>query len=144
MLHFLKFIILAIVLTSYEAGACAEGKKEGFRIFVSFSMPESVLIKLDKIASQIGAKLIIRGLKDNSFKETVTYLKGKAVEIDPKSFEQFDIKQVPAFVISDGNKYDKLVGNVSAVYVLDKFINEGELKEQSQNYFKRLSNYESH
>lgn len=119
--------------------------KDGFRIFVSFSMPESLLLSLDKTAQQIGAKLVIRGLKNNSFKETISYIKnlnnkGMIIDIDPKAFSAFDVKHVPSFVINEGEKFDKITGNLSIPYVLEQFLDKGALKDKAEIFIKRLKN----
>ncbi len=108
-------------------------------------MPETLLVSLDWQARKIGAKLAIRGLKNNSFKETFSYIKSMndkalAIDIDPKSFEEFGITQVPAFVINQGDSYDKIVGNVSTAYVLKLFAEKGDLKEKAADYLRRLEN----
>jgi conjugal transfer pilus assembly protein TrbC len=119
-------------------------KRNGLLIFVSFSMPSSLLIKLDEIARKAGGKLIIRGLKNNSFKETIAYIKqmqsqGIAVDIDPQAFECFDVQLVPAFVLSEGLKYDKITGNVSVRYALEQFVQHGDLSAKAKEYLKRLA-----
>lgn len=118
-------------------------QKEGLFIFVSFSMPKSLLEKLDTLAKKANGKLLIRGLKNNSFKETILHIKsikkeGIGIDIDPNAFVAFEIKQVPAFVISDGRKFDKLIGNVSVRYALEKFEHHGELKKEAKEYLERL------
>lgn len=159
MLHHVAILILMIAFNALEIitfptksyaenkinSFCPNIKKEGFRIFISFSMPESLMINLDQQAKKIGAKLVIRGLKNNSFKETFSYVKsmnekGMVIDIDPKSFEEFDITQVPAFVINQNNQYDKLVGNVSIAYVLKQFAEIGDLKDLASEYLRRLEN----
>jgi type-F conjugative transfer system pilin assembly protein TrbC len=127
-----------------------EGKslkaKDGFYIFVSFSLPKTLLKNLDKAAKKIGAKLVIRGLKDNSFKETLKHIKGIkhegiTIDIDPESFRQFGITHVPSFIVSQGTKYDKLVGNTSIGYVLNRCAEEGQTTLLSKEYLRRFKNY---
>ena len=119
--------------------------KEGLYIFVSFSLPNIVLENLDKAAQNCGAKLVIRGLKDNSFKETLNYIKGIrqegiTIDIDPESFRQFGITHVPAFVLSQGAKYDKIVGNISMIYVLNRYASKGDTAVLAKEYLRRLEN----
>jgi conjugal transfer pilus assembly protein TrbC len=119
--------------------------KEGLYIFVSFSLPKTLLENFDKAAKKIGAKLVIRGLKDNSFKETLSYIKGIkqegiTVDIDPESFRQFGITHVPAFIVSQGTNYDKIVGNISIAYVLNKYTEEGNTTFLSKEYLERFKN----
>lgn len=139
MLH----LLIILFFISFNAFACESLNKEGLRIFVSFSMPKQTLVNLDQISQKIGAKLVIRGLKNNSFKETFEFSKslskrGVVIDIDPKSFEKYKITQVPAFVINNGDKYDKLTGNVNIAHTLKEFTSSGELKEEAMKYFKRL------
>ena len=120
--------------------------QEGLWIFVSFSMPKNLLAKYDKVARHIGAKLVIRGLKNNSFKETIDFIKeigpqGASIAIHPQIFRKFKVNSVPSFVINSANIYDKLTGNVTISYVLDKFINQGDLSKQAQDYRLRLETY---
>lgn len=140
--------------------SCFQNKKDNefkpktkFRIFVSFGVPESVLLNLDKVARKIGAKLVIRGLKNNSFKETISTIKamneshssdtsqsGVVIDIDPKAFEEFGVHAVPSFVLSNGHKFDKIVGNLSIPYVLGKFADSGDLKDEAKQFLNRLKN----
>jgi conjugal transfer pilus assembly protein TrbC len=126
-----------------------EGKslkaQDGFYIFVSFSLPKTLLENLDKAAKKIGAKLVIRGLKDNSFKETLNYIKGIkqegiTIDIDPESFRQFGITHVPAFIVTQDTKYDKIVGNISIAYALNKCASEGDTTLLSKEYLHRFKN----
>ncbi len=142
--------IVEQVLADYgkvKQKSCSDSiQKKSLLIFVSFSMPQNLLKNYDDIARKLGAKLVIRGLKDNSFKETIQYLKnvktsGIMVDIDPTSFERFNVNLVPSFVLSDGHSYDKLVGSVSIVYALEKFANNGELKIQAKDLLSKLSHY---
>ena len=136
--------ILSFANLSFATG-CSIPKKEGLRIFVSFSMPEALLVSLDQQARKIGAKMVIRGLKNNSFKETFAYIKsmnekGLVIDIDPKAFEEFEVTQVPSFVLNDANSFDKLTGNVSMAYALKEFAEKGDLPEKAKEYLRRLEN----
>ena len=147
MLHLVMIRMLILVVLSFSSAVfatdCATPRKEGLRIFVSFSMPSELLVSLDKQAKKIGAKLIIRGLKNNSFKETVSYIKtineqGVIIDIDPKAFTEFDITQVPSFVLNSGTSFDKITGNLSIAYVLKEFSEKGDLPEKAAEYLGRL------
>lgn len=121
-----------------KQSTCPEKRQEGFYIFVSLSMPKSLLEAYDKLAKQIGAKLVMRGFKNNSFKETVQFTKEMAIQVDPVSFKKFGITYVPSFVLSNNNQFDKLVGNVSIKYALEQFEAKGDLKNKAKEYLKRL------
>lgn len=129
-----------------------QGSYQGLYIFVSFSMPKTLLNQYDKIARHLGAKLVIRGLKNNSFKETIAYIKeinaqGTVIEINPQMFKEFEINLVPAFVMTDGDKdsnkaslkFDKLIGNVSIVYAIEKFVSQGDLSTLAKSYSDKLA-----
>lgn len=96
-------------------------------IFVSFSMPEQSLRQWLNDAHKIGASVVIRGLKNNSFKETAIMMsklladdKAGGVDLNPVAFQEFKITQVPAVVVMDENShdYDVVYGNVSLDYAL--------------------------
>jgi conjugal transfer pilus assembly protein TrbC len=138
--------VVSEILAKYQqlkSTATYSKTKDGLYIFVSFSMPQSLLETLDKTARQIGARLVIRGLKNNSFKETLSYIKeikkeGIMIDINPVLFEDFAVNLVPAFVVVEGKQYDKIVGNVSIPYVLEQFANSGDTKASSSQIMKRL------
>lgn len=121
-----------------KQNSCSQNKKDGFYIFVSLSMPKNILEQYDQIAKQIGAKLVIRGFKNNSFKETIEVTQKLVCQVDPVAFKKFNITSVPSFVLSDDDQFDKLVGNVSIKYALEQFEQQGELKEKAKDYLKRL------
>lgn len=81
-------------------------------LFLSFSMPESLLLGLADQAAQFDIPVVIKGLVKNDFKQTVAtfsrlshtaqkqHLNFKGVSIDPVWFTQFNITAVPALVVS--------------------------------------------
>lgn len=109
-------------------------------IFVSLSMPQSRLINLLQEAKSYGGLVVLRGLKNNSYKDTANFLQPiiKAAEagviIDPHLFEKYEVSKVPTFVLNDqiSKKYDKATGNVSLKYVLEEIGKVGELQSQAQ------------
>ncbi len=129
------------ILTGYDQmkkNSCPNNTKDGLRIFVSLSMSKNLLEQYDSIAKKIGAKLVMRGFKHNSFKETIQYTQKIAIEVDPVAFKKFGITSVPSFVLSDGGSFDKLVGNVSINYALTKFKDEGDLSAKAAEYLAKL------
>ena len=104
-------------LTSINQKANSNSK---IYIFISFSMPDAALKNYAAEAEQLGAILVMRGLKNNSFFET----KAKADElaimfnIDPNLFEKYQITSVPAIIVDnhqDQNKEQikKLTGHIA-------------------------------
>lgn len=93
-------------------------------IFVSLSMPEHALQSLYHEAEQMGATLILRGLKNNSFKQTAETLKSLkiSVQIDPELFKKYHIENVPAFVLVGQDDFHILNGNVTLEYAKKKLL----------------------
>jgi type-F conjugative transfer system pilin assembly protein TrbC len=122
-------------------------------VFISLSQPEQGLIELGKQVKAANGALILRGLVDGSYKKTILALEnfidkaGIGVSIDPELFTKYQIKQVPTFVITEVSKacagnltcipasFDKLTGNVSLNYALDKFAQEGDLGQVMRQNF---------
>jgi len=81
-------------------------------VFVSFSMPDSLLVDLSEQAHAFHIPVVMRGLVENDFKKTLERLalvKAYAdknhnhfygIAIDPLWFEQFAIRSVPALVVT--------------------------------------------
>lgn len=98
-----------------------DSKKE-ILVFVSFSMPKLSLRELSKASKKYNAKLILRGIYKESFRKTAEKIleidkKGLSLEINPKLFKQYEIKQVPTFVlIEGGDEISRLSGNVTLEY----------------------------
>ncbi len=131
-----------------KQNSCALEKQDGLHIFISFSMPKTLLKQYDNIAKKIGAKLVLRGFKNNSFKETIHYIQeissqGIATEVNPVLFQKFSINLVPSFVLNDGDKFDKLVGNVSINHALERFNSSGDLAQNAKIYLERLKAHEN-
>lgn len=95
-----------------------------FLIFVSFSMLKSALQSLYADAKKHQAVLVLRGLKDGSFKATAEYLKALeiSVQIDPESFKKYQINRVPTIVALGDNKFDSISGNISFQYAKQKLL----------------------
>lgn len=77
-----------------------------FYIFISFSLPRKTLLNLLKDARKYGATLVLRGLKDGSFKKTMAELmelykheKGRVI-LDPTLFKRFNVTSVPTFLLA--------------------------------------------
>ena len=115
-----------------------------FMIFVSFSLPDSVLKALFEQSIKYNGRLVVRGLIDNSFPTTQKRLKalGITVDIDPPVFEKHDVKRVPTFVVSPSKKsieHDKVSGNISCTSALEMFAREGHFKDLSRGFMASSS-----
>ena len=109
--------------SSYLQEMAKSKKGEEILIFVSFSMPQEVLKNLNQDAQKYAATLILKGLVDNSFKQTVAKLKDfpSSVEIDPSAFEKYHITKVPTFIrVREGKEVARLSGNVTLSFAAQK------------------------
>lgn len=107
--------------------------EEHIFVFMSFSVPDEVWISLSKEMEKRGASFVIRGLPKNSFAELsqkIFSLKEKGVnvpiQVDPEKFKKYEIQDVPAFVYAKANKFDKVTGNISLKYALDRIKLKGD------------------
>ena len=130
----LEFLVKKLPETGKSCKNCSsqienidiKNPKDGILIFVSFSMPKASLIELNNQAQKYNATLVMRGIYKNSFREMRKKIleissDGLSINIDPKAFEQYNIKQVPTFVLIDKNKeINRLSGNVSVDYAYEK------------------------
>ena len=99
-------------------------------VFVSFSMPNIAIKELNDQAQKYGAKLILRGLHEQSFKKTAKKIleidkDGVKLDINPELFKKYGIKKVPTFIlIRNGKEVSQLSGNVSLEYAKSKLVEE--------------------
>lgn len=91
-------------------------------------MPRASLENLLKDASKHNAVLVMRGLKDDSFKKTAEFLQtfkdsqqGEVIEINPELFDIYQIKKAPVFILVKNNKQiNRLSGNVTLEFAARK------------------------
>lgn len=94
-------------------------------IFVSFSMSKESIKGWIAQAKKIGAAVYIRGLVNNSFKDTTKAVleliqdQPGGLLIDPTLFKKYSIAQVPAVVVTSGNSFDVVYGDVTLDYALE-------------------------
>jgi len=133
-----------------SASANMASRKSGAPLFVAFaslSMPEESLRKMIKDVAGAGGVVVFRGFTNNSSKQFVaglTKILGDkpgsiSMTIDPRLFRAYDIKRVPAYVVSSTDfelcegltcvtvppAFDKMTGNVTAGYALETFASDG-------------------
>ncbi len=93
-------------------------EREKILVFVSFSMPSQSLKRLTQECEKHHATLVLRGLKDNSFRKTMIFMKEQkfnhGVEINPDLFTRYKITKVPVFLLTkDNREIARLSGNIS-------------------------------
>ncbi|MDC0857582.1 type-F conjugative transfer system pilin assembly protein TrbC [Rickettsiales bacterium] len=125
-------------------------------VFVSSSMPQESLIQYADQVSKSGGVMVVRGFINGSMTNTVKFIKSLSEEgtraiIDPNVFRLFDIRQVPeVIVISNQNNcingkceqtplHDRIRGNVSLEYALEKISKEGDFaKVEAKKFLTNL------
>ncbi len=102
----------------------AEQNTNEYLIFVSLSMPRETLKSLYKEAEANRAVLILRGLKEQSFRKTGEYIKELEIglQINPDLFKKYHIQNLPTFIRIKGDEHDSLSGNVSLQFAKQKFL----------------------
>jgi conjugal transfer pilus assembly protein TrbC len=124
---------------------CGVFKEVDSPLFVcmSFSLKDSLWIEFSKEMEKIGGIFVLRGIPENSFKELAERIfelqsKGVSVpiQIHPKLFQNYAVQLVPAIVVADEDAYDKISGNVTLKFALEKMAREGETKAAKIVYQK--------
>jgi conjugal transfer pilus assembly protein TraW len=114
----------AIRTVDYEE-ECSEGNRNIY-YFLSFSMPEEIILRVMKDAVSINrgggerVSLVIRGFVGNDLRLTISHLykyflkvgDDLPIEVDPELFERFDIKAVPQILKIDGDKKGVIKGDL--------------------------------
>jgi len=123
-------------------------------VFISFSMPKTTLAQLSVQVRKAGGVLVLRGVVNNSIKETIAAMhdlskQGVPAIIHPKLFKMYNVRQVPAFVMHDPEYtrvhdekqtviIDKMAGNVTLDYVLRQFQSDGSYQDIAKAHLARL------
>ena len=130
-----------------------------FRIFVSSSMSKNLLKNYAIKVKQYGGVLVLKGLPSNSWRklsELVTEISGDkpelvAMQIDDEAFAQFNITQVPSFVLSkeedmfaENSKvtFDKVAGSIGIRRALEIFEEKGQLQDIARRKLKQGQGHE--
>ncbi len=111
--------------------------ENGITIFASFSLPDYVLEDLLRTASEHKARVVFNGLKKGTTRLPETQaainqmiVKGKfespLITIDPDSFSQYQVTQVPTIISREQARFAKMVGSFNV-----EFFSENLLKTRS-------------
>ena len=103
-----------------------QSSKEERVIFISKSIPKEALKAFAEFAKRQKARLVIRGMVNNSLLETATFVEeiGHPVDIDPPLFKRYSVNSVPMFLNLKGGKSYCLKGNVTADFAFSKLEEE--------------------
>ena len=102
------------------------------QVFVSFSMPERLLIATLTDSARLGIPATLNGLTHNSMMETATkvgllsnQVPNLILQIDPTAFERFGIHQVPALVVEKTGCFDVIYGHLPLMEGLNRIASHG-------------------
>jgi len=134
-------------LRSLQAAGAQGPSAGGVYVAVSLSMPPEALRALARDAHRAGARVVIRGLVDGSFKATLIKVRevfddrsAGGVAIDPQAFKAFAVTAVPTVIASSAEvqpcgalgcapaapAFDKVSGNISLEAALKLLADDGE------------------
>lgn len=83
-------------------------QEPALRIFVTLDMPQGSLRRLVDQAERAGAVLVLRGLKNQSMRQTVASVSDLLGQrkagwvIDPEAFERHGVEAAPTFLLTTG------------------------------------------
>lgn len=130
---FRKLITQGKATCSGCASSEAQSDEYPIRILISLSMPVSSLLALSEELNQVGGCFVLQGLPENSWTVLASKLieldeRGVAVPIliDPRLFEEWKVSQVPVFIVQEGDRYDKVSGNITLAKALELLAEKGE------------------
>ena len=125
-------------------------------VFVSYSMPQQVLMDWHKQVTKAGGVLVMRGMVNESMTETFAkateVFGGRTYAIDPSMFRMFAVDVVPKVVVLAEPiaachvpgcalvppKHDAMGGNVTLQFALAQFAESGASAAQAQTHLNNL------
>ena len=124
-----------------DAAKAQAVQESPFVYFVSFSIPEAGLKQMVPEATQLGIPTLINGLIDNDFRKTASAVfeltkdSGEGgVQIDPKTFAQYGIMQVPALVVRCEHGFDVMYGNIRLISAIERIASSGDCHQVAQDW----------
>lgn len=107
-------------------------------IFISSSIPERTLADLSKELEKVKGVFVIAGLPNQSWTELVSWIRSlesagvtAPIQVYPQPFSEHRVDQVPLFLVCEENACDKLAGNVSLEWALERMAEFGETERAS-------------
>jgi len=121
----------------------AQNPQPAIQYFVSFSIPRNGLAIMLNNAAQFAVPVNIRGMINNDFRQTANTIfemtKGSnkgGVQINPKAFRQYGITAVPALVVTCGNTFDRVSGDIRIDGLLRKVAEGGDCADVAKAALK--------
>ncbi|HHT0594806.1 TPA: type-F conjugative transfer system pilin assembly protein TrbC [Legionella anisa] len=104
-------------------------------VFVSFSMPDTLLEETLKESSRVHIPAYLNGLYHDSMKDTALKVMELSqripnlnLAIDPTLFERFGIQHVPALVVEDEQNFDVIYGHLTLQEGLSRIAGHGDTR----------------
>jgi type-F conjugative transfer system pilin assembly protein TrbC len=158
-------IDLGKLVAQYKNPLQSKEEREGnplpsLMVFISLSMPDSLLEPLARQTAQAGGVLVINGFVNGNVSNTIHAMQellektGVQVQINPNMFKLFEVKTVPEIVVTkdtlkpcypgDGECtyklpiHDRMRGNVTLYYALEQFSFNGDAQDKALEHLARL------
>lgn len=121
----------------------AQKPQPAIQYFVSFSIPRNGLAIMLNNAAQFSVPVNIRGMINNDFRQTANTIfemtkggnKG-GVQINPTAFRQYGIRAVPALVVTCGDTFDRVSGDIRVDGLLRKVAESGDCADVARAALK--------
>ncbi|EGI9512077.1 type-F conjugative transfer system pilin assembly protein TrbC [Salmonella enterica] len=124
----------------------AQKPQPAIQYFVSFSIPRNGLAIMLNNAAQFAVPVNIRGMINNDFRQTANTIfemtKGSnkgGVQINPKAFRQYGITAVPALVVTCGDTFDRVSGDIRIDGLLRKVAEGGDCADVAKAALKEAA-----
>ncbi|WP_261643156.1 type-F conjugative transfer system pilin assembly protein TrbC [Erwinia mallotivora] len=124
----------------------AQKPQPAIQYFVSFSIPRNGLAVMLNNAAEYSVPVNIRGMINNDFRQTASTIfeltKGSnkgGVQINPKAFRQYGITAVPALVVTCGNTFDRVSGDIRIDGLLRKVAEGGDCADVAKAALKETA-----
>lgn len=124
----------------------AQKSQPSIQYFVSFSIPRNGLVIMLNNAAQFSVPVNIRGMINNNFRQTadtifeMTKSINKAgVQINPQAFRQYGITAVPALVVTCGNTFDRVSGDIRIDGLMRKVAEGGDCADVARAALKETA-----
>lgn len=127
-------------LTSHQKQPVRDKPSEGALFFVSFSVPEEGLKRMLHETRQYRIPAVLRGLVNNDMRATIDVVMRlvkdgvtDGIQIDPTSYEQYNIRSVPTLVVRCKAGFDVVHGNIRVAQALGKIAEKGDCADIARN-----------
>ncbi len=114
-----------------------------FYVFITLGMPDETLIALSQNLAKAQGIFVLQGLPENSFKQFASRIYAlrqqgmlAPIQINPPLFNKYKVSSVPCFVVTEEDTFDKIAGNISLEYALEKLAKDGETTKAKELWLR--------